>query len=419
MHNSQCTIHNLKLNEGGRIPELRFPEFEGEWEEKKLEEILEFKNGVNASAGDYGTGIKFINVLDILENRYITYENIIGKVNIDDKKLGENEVNYGDILFQRSSETREEVGMSNVYLDNRVATFGGFVIRGKKILEYDPIFMNLVLRTDYVRKQMEMSAGGSTRFNIGQNELKKIIYIHPCIKEQEKIGNFFYKIDERIELQQTRIETLKEYKKGMMQKIFSQEIRFKDENGKDYTDWEEKKLGEVGKDSNIKYKNYNEFSELLSVTLNDGIKRQSEVGEIDNSSEDKSNYKVVRKDNVVYNTMRMWQGASGVSRYDGIVSSAYVVLELENDINPKFIEYYFKLPEIIYKFFKNSQGMTSDTLTLRYNLFKEIKIKFPSLPEQNKIANFLSSIDKKIELEEERLEKFKEYKKGLMKKMFI
>ena len=401
------------------VPELRFHEFEGEWEEKKLGEILEFKNGINAPAEDYGTGIKFINVLDILENKYITYENIIGKVNIDDKKLKENEVNYGDILFQRSSETKEEVGMSNVYLDNRVATFGGFVIRGKKISKYDPMFMNLVLRTDYVRKQMEKSAGGSTRFNIGQNELRKIKYIDPSISEQQKIGAFFYKIDKKLELQQEKIENLKKYKKGMMQRIFSQEIRFKDDNGNDYPDWEEKKLGEISKESIIKYKDYNKFDELLSVTLHDGIKKQSELGERDISSENKSNYKVVHKNNLVYNSMRMWQGASGISKYNGIVSSAYVVINMLGNINPEFIGYYFKQSEVIHKFYKKSQGMTSDTLTLKYNLFKDVIISIPIKEEQTKIANFLSSIDKKIELEEEKLEEYKKFKKGLMQRMFI
>lgn len=98
-------------------PKLRFPEFSGEWEEKTLGDLLEFKNGINASKEQYGKGIKFINVLDVLNNDYITYDNIIGKVDVDKKTLENNFVEYGDVLFQRSSETREEVGTANVYLD--------------------------------------------------------------------------------------------------------------------------------------------------------------------------------------------------------------------------------------------------------------------------------------------------------------
>lgn len=116
-----------------KVPKLRFKEFSDEWKEKKLGDILEVKNGVNASKEQYGKGIKFINVLDILNNDFITYDNIIGKVDIDNNTLEKYSVTYRDILFQRSSETREEVGMADVYLDKKnIATFGGFVIRGKK-----------------------------------------------------------------------------------------------------------------------------------------------------------------------------------------------------------------------------------------------------------------------------------------------
>src|SRR5690606_35717309 len=104
---------------------------DGEWVEKKLGELLEFKNGINASRGQYGKGIKFINVLDILRDEAINYDNIIGSVDIDEAVFQKSSVAFGDILFQRSSETQEEVGTANVYLDKkRTATFGGFVIRG-------------------------------------------------------------------------------------------------------------------------------------------------------------------------------------------------------------------------------------------------------------------------------------------------
>ena len=124
------------MEENKIIPKLRFPEFEGEWENKKLGRLLTFKNGLNASKEQYGRGVKFINVLDIITNDYITYDNIIGQVDVSPKEIDKNKVEYGDILFQRSSETREDVGQANVYLDrNQVAVFGGFIIRGRKIDE--------------------------------------------------------------------------------------------------------------------------------------------------------------------------------------------------------------------------------------------------------------------------------------------
>ena len=103
-------------------PKLRFPEFEDDLKEKKLGDLLEFKNGINASKEQYGSGVKFINVLDILSNDYITHDKIIGSVDVAEEMVVKYAVNYGDILFQRSSETREEVGTANVYLDKNHTT---------------------------------------------------------------------------------------------------------------------------------------------------------------------------------------------------------------------------------------------------------------------------------------------------------
>ncbi|WP_335966732.1 restriction endonuclease subunit S [Galbibacter sp. PAP.153] len=118
--------------------------------------------------------------------------NIIGEVNIPEDMFKKNIVEYGDILFQRSSETREEVGQSNVYLDkHNPATFGGFVIRGKKVEEYNPLFLNYLLKTSHSRKEVTSKSGGSTRYNIGQETLSNIEIFTPSLTEQAKIANFF------------------------------------------------------------------------------------------------------------------------------------------------------------------------------------------------------------------------------------
>lgn len=166
--------------ENKRKPELRFPGFDGEWEEKELGDFLSFKNGINASKEQYGRGVKFINVLDILNNDFITHDKIIGSVDIDEDTLSKNEVGYGDIVFQRSSETREEVGLANVYLDReKKATFGGFVIRGQKIENYNPVFMNFLLKTGMARKEITSKSGGSTRYNVGQKILSSVKVVLP------------------------------------------------------------------------------------------------------------------------------------------------------------------------------------------------------------------------------------------------
>jgi predicted glycosyltransferase/restriction endonuclease S subunit len=228
------------------IPKLRFPEFKGEWEWNKLGDLLEFKNGINASKEQYGIGYKFINVLDILNNDFITHDKIIGSVNVDEETVNKFPVSYGDILFQRSSETREEVGTASVYLDKEnIATFGGFVIRGKKIGDYEPVFLNRLLKTDLSREQITSKSGGSTRYNVGQEILSTITLPFPTLPEQTRIASFFTVIDKKISELKQKKALLEQYKKGVMQKLFSQELRFKDIDGKDFPDWEKKKLGEV------------------------------------------------------------------------------------------------------------------------------------------------------------------------------
>ena len=158
--------------------------------------------------------------------------------------------------------------------------------------------------------------------------------------------------------------------------------------------------------------------ELLSVTMNDGVKKRTEIEGKDNSSEDKGNYKIVYVGDMVYNSMRMWQGANGISPYDGIVSPAYTVLKASKPLCNKYIAYLFKNSDLINKFRKNSQGLTSDTWNLKYPQISTIKIYLPSLPEQQKIADFLSLIDQRIEKQRQLVESLKKYKRGLLSVIF-
>lgn len=182
---------------------------------------MTFKNGINAERHQYGKGMKFINVLDIINNNCITYDKIIGAVEVSVKELQINEVGYGDILFQRSSETREEVGQATVYLDEKKATFGGFVIRGKAIAEYNPAFMNYLLKTSKARKEITDKSGGSTRYNIGQETLKEVKIFLPCMEEQEKIAHFLTAIDEKINYSSNQIQNTRQYKQALLQQLFN------------------------------------------------------------------------------------------------------------------------------------------------------------------------------------------------------
>ena len=154
--------------------------------------------------------------------------------------------------------------------------------------------------------------------------------------------------------------------------------------------------------------------ELLSVTMNDGVMPRSEIEGKDNSSEDKSNYKVVLMGDMVYNSMRMWQGANGISPCDGIVSPAYTVLMPKIPISNGYFAAYFKSPNLINEFRKNSQGMTSDTWNLKYPQIETIKVCIPALSEQNRVADMLGTLERRIVKQAQLVENLKKYKRGLI-----
>ena len=158
--------------------------------------------------------------------------------------------------------------------------------------------------------------------------------------------------------------------------------------------------------------------ELLSVTMNDGVMPRSEIEGKDNSSEDKSNYKVVLMGDMVYNSMRMWQGANGISPCDGIVSPAYTVLMPKISISNGYFAAFFKSPNLINEFRKNSQGMTSDTWNLKYPQIETIKVCIPALSEQNRVADMLGTLERRIAKQAQLADNLKKYKRGAIKSVF-
>ena len=197
------------------VPPLRFPEFTKEWEEHALAEYLDFKNGLNPDVKRIGRGLPFISVMDILADGTINYDSIRGKVEATEREIENFSVEKGDILFQRSSETLEDVGRANVYMDNRTAVYGGFVIRGRKIGDYNPLFFKYLLSTPLARKRTCRMGAGAQHFNIGQGGLSKISLCFPLMEEQNKIARLLSLIDERIATQNKIIEKLQSLIKGL------------------------------------------------------------------------------------------------------------------------------------------------------------------------------------------------------------
>ena len=160
----------------------------------KLDDLVSFQNGINAAAEKYGDVIKYISVMDILNNSYINYKLIKNNVEVTEEQEKNYNVSYGDILFVRSSENLRDAGKSNIYVDiERSAVFGGFVIRGKKKAEYNPYYINMALKVDSVRKQMMTYAAGTQHINIGQESLKKI-RVPICDSRIQNIYEKVYKL---------------------------------------------------------------------------------------------------------------------------------------------------------------------------------------------------------------------------------
>ena len=179
--------------------------------------------------------------------------------------------------------------------------------------------------------------------------------------------------------------------------------------------WEQRKLGEVLKERTERAKG---DEELLSVTIANGVIRQIDSEKRNTASEDRSNYKIVKKGDVPYNSMRMWQGAVGNSKYNGIVSPAYTILTPTSEANGKFFMELFKKKSTLQIFQRWSQGLTSDTWNLKYPILSSIQFAIPSVEEQEKIAEYFSSLDYLITLHQRKCDDTKELKKYMLQKMF-
>ncbi len=178
--------------------------------------------------------------------------------------------------------------------------------------------------------------------------------------------------------------------------------------------WEKRKLGKWFAERTER----SGEGEMLSVTISSGVVRANSLDRKDNSSTDKSNYKVVHIGDIAYNSMRMWQAASGVSNYDGIVSPAYTVLVPAAEVSSVFFGYQFKQTKMKQIFQRNSQGLTSDTWNLKYPLLAKIKTSAPQKTEQVKIGTFFATLDHLIAVNQRKLAKLKELKQGYLQKMF-
>ncbi|GGD34275.1 restriction endonuclease subunit S [Malaciobacter pacificus] len=395
------------------VPQLRFPEFQDAYKEHKLSELLS-RYSENNKDEEYG-------IDDILS---LSYEHGI----VDRKELLEdtyskvNHKNYiktrfNDFIFGKSISTNYPYGLFKVnnFRDGLLSSLY-FTFKTSENVSptyLDKYFSHQNRANNFLKKLVLV---GDRYITADSKYILSAKIFVPLKNEQEKVASFLTIIETKIKQFTKKEELLQQYKKGVMQKIFNQKIRFKKDDGSEFPEWQKKSIGEVFKQ---RIEKNAENLELLSVTMRDGVKKREDISTKNNSSENKNNYLRVYKNDIVYNSMRMWQGASGVSHYNGIVSPAYTVLKGNDENSSLFFAYYFKIQKNIHIFQRNSQGLTSDTWNLKYPQLAKIKLTCPHKDEQIKIADFLSSIDSKIEKVQNQLQLTKEFKKGLLQRMFV
>lgn len=426
----------MKENILNRAPEVRFPVFKDLWENKKYGDIFSFfstnslsRDNLNYQSGEvynihYGDIHKSFKTIFDLSLEAVPYIN--EEVDLSRIKK-ENYCQVGDLVIADASEDYNDIGktIEIINLDNQkvIAGLHTFLARPRKDNTIALGFSGYLLQTWRIRKQIMTIAQGTKVLGLSIGRLSKIKLTIPSLPEQQKIASFLSTVDKKINLLASKIEHLEQYKKGVVQKIFKQEIRFKDENGNDFPEWEKKTLGDFLTEHK---ENSTGKEEVFSVSVHKGLINQIEHLGRSFAAKNTSNYNLVKPGDIVYTKSPTGEFPWGIikqSKLDEnvIVSPLYGVFTPQTSALGYILDALFESPintsnylhSIVQKGAKNTINITNTT-------FLSKKIKLPvSEKEQTKIANFLSSLDQKINLHKTQLEKMKKWKKGLLQKMFV
>ena len=404
-----------------KVPKLRFKEFSDEWKEKKLGEILKIFNGYAFSSKDnQNSGAILLKIANVDINKMkqeelsflpLTYLEKFSKYIL---KKGDIVIALTRPLLNRQLKIAEiDDFFDNSLLNQRVGKI--------ETNENKKFIYNIFQKNNYI-KEIEINISGSDPPNLSTENIKDIILNIPSIQEQEKIANFLSSVDKKISLTEEKLELFREYKKGVMQKIFSQELRFKDSNGNDYPEWEEKKLGEIAFFSKGKLISKEDITEEGVECIRYGelytIYKEKIEKVVSKTKLEKNKLILSEKNDVII-------PSSGETAIDIAVASCVmkdgVALGADLNIiktkeNGLYLAYFINNPA---KLELASLAQGASVIHLYEKHLKLLNIKIPTLEEQEKIADFLSSIDSKIESIEKELEGLKEFKKGLLQQMFI
>ena len=331
--------------------------------------------------------------MDILNNAVITYDCIKASVDVTEKELADFSVEKGDILFQRSSETLEDVGRANVYMDDKTAVFGGFVIRGKKKGQYDPQYFNYLLRSPFARKRIIPMGAGAQHFNIGQEGLSKVKLHFANIEEQKKIGKMLSLLDERISTQNKIIDKLQSLIKGIAQHCIRELI-----NG-----WEYVRLGDICK--------------ITTGKLD--ANAQVENGQYPFFTCAERPFNI---DCYAFDTEALLISGNGanlgyINYYKGKFNAYQRTYVLDHfSVNIQYVKWALKvlLPQRI-----AIEKSSSNTPYIVLSTLADLKIPIPNNSKQNHIADLMMSFERKLSTQLVLSDLYNNQKQYLLRQMFI
>lgn len=402
-------------NEVKNVPQLRFPNFDGEWEEKQLGDITKTNQGLQIAISDrktkYEKGLYF----------YITNEFL--RPNSQTKYYIENPpesvvAEKSDILMTRTGNTGKVITNVEGAFHNNF-----FKIKYNKSI-IDRLFLFELLKSPKINNKFLSLAGTSTIPDLNHSDFYSVYISFPTISEQQKISTFFSKLDRQIELEEQKLAKLEEQKKGYMQQIFSQKLRFKDECGNDYPNWETKKLEDVANYRRGSFPQpygnkewYDDISGEPFVQVYDVDSNMKLNKETKQKISEKAKPKSVKgfKDDIVV-TLQGSIGRVAILQYDAYIDRTLLLINsFKFPVNKGYFKYILYLLFLREK--ERAPGGTIKTITK--SVLSNFKIQIPALEEQEKIGNFFEKIDYSIEKQSDKVELLKTRKQVFLQKMFV
>lgn len=418
-------------NEKMLVPKLRFSQFDKKWKRNKIQKLIDDNLIIGHLDGNHGelypksseftiSGVPYVSANDFI-NGFVDFNKCKFLPVNRAKKFKKGIAINGDVLFAHNA-TVGPTAILKTELEYIILSTTATYFRcdnSKLINSYLRYYFDSYRFITQYRRIM----GQSTRNQVPITAQRKLFVSLPLLKEQKKIANFLTSIDTQIQILEKKKSLLEQYKKGVMQKIFKQELRFKDENGEEFSEWNLVKLKEVFKRS--KLKNTDEkVKYVLTNSATKGIISQNDYFDKDIANQNNlQGYYIVEKDDFIYNPRISQSAPVGPFKRNkltqGVMSPLYTVLTSQKG-NLEFFEFYFDTT-LWHKYMKAiaNYGARHDRMNITMTDFENLPIPYPSVKEQTKIADFLSAIDKNIAVINSKIEQTKTYKKGLLQQMFV